>query len=1592
MAKLLLFFVICFFSVSLVQAQCDKTFYLNLNGTGVWYSASVADPYRKYSLCKDYLAEFAVSTGDSKNLKFKWFRNDTLLTETLYSIKTSKAGLYRVEIKDDNCVYEIKTVELEFVENIQINTAREITICENIGSPYSINTETNPYLQPITYQWQRNGIDIVGATNSSINPKNAGTYTIRATAGNCSATSAPIDVKASPDNILQSYIALDNSNYSPLLGDTLFLCDDNTYNLTALNTTDWYFNGNFIGNDYKVPLKESGTYYTSQKFVGNCIIRSNPIYISLGKKISPLIIPPLSNAISCDAKFLHFYNGSFRGNNRLVFYDFKTDAIRAQFFNVRNSFTNWMYAEDYKVQLEAGSCKSDPVHLDFTNRTVQLQSNARSARGEKIALCNNEAISLSVSHNIEDEVSLYKDGKAIKTKLSSTREFVNFSVSETGKYYIKITSPYCDPITPIFSDTLEVDIAEPISTILTQDKKNCSLENLKAADYAGYSYRWYKNDALLPDETSSNLFLNSKGPGLYYAVLQKDLCSVATQTVTFIDSKEKIIATQFKGSERKSISSSVCEGYNLFLVSSLPYATYEWKGPNGFTSKEPSITIENISSQHSGWYFLHTTKDGCTLTDSINIQIKLKSEFSIRFLTPICADKDLIVEASGALGTYKTSYNLFGSLIGQKAFTINSKDAKVYLNHGKIVKPFQYNSDNFLIFHSQTQACSFNVDIPPINSSEDCNDALTFTNLKEKYCYETKTTLTFNIPKSVPANTKFKLSIENLNSNFSLGTTTKNTVEVQMPGFSLHNAYFIIESEDGKYKAISKEVNIIGSQKPFIVAFNGSNSTSSVGGTHCEGYATKIAIPYPRGQSYQWKKDGFDIVGATKKEFDAKESGNYTIAVTELGCVAESNSLVIKSGSIPGAAIKSITGFASICQGFGAPIIETGGFGYDKYVWKYNGSIVAEKTTNEAFEARETGYYLLEASQGTCKKITDSIYVNVSELSKNLISVFTTTPEKGKVYVCDTIDTYFYNRSFNIYNRNNEDIIQFFKRYGLNFQWKHNSMDIPNAINPYTITSNKPGKYILQVKQGECVVNSNEIEVVQQEKPSVKLLSSSYGSYDEVKNSISVCVGDSLTLYPYSKVFVNDWDKELYKDGKLIESRTKLDGNNFYSYFPIYESGAYYLKVSSSLQKNCSSISDTIHIEVANKTVTLPVDTFAVCKNVIYTSYFMEADSFQLIYNNKVISHDSNLILDQPGLYVLEGKRNNGCIIKKPYLKENKIKPYVTSNRFYSLPFPDPVVSCKGLQVNLAIAGIHGSYTFEWYNNEQKLLYTDYSINVNESGNYYAKVKYGDCEATTNAIKVDFMEIKNEISPAVDSLGICINGSFQTLEVSKDTGYTYEWFKDNVGIEETSAILKATQTGTYKALIQSGDCSALTTKVKIYTSTQLPTATISGDTTLNMGDTANLKLSFTSSPPFTYKLSNNQDGTSEKSTIVHPVKIEEATIFKLASIKNACGEGTVSGEAKVQVIILANEPLIGHKITIAPVPAESYCEIIFDLPTSQTVSYQLLDMKGQQLSEKNLGNVTYKKQYLNLSQLTEGEYLIRIQVGKDFVTRKLIKF
>jgi Concanavalin A-like lectin/glucanases superfamily len=80
-----------------------------------------------------------------------------------------------------------------------------------------------------------------------------------------------------------------------------------------------------------------------------------------------------------------------------------------------------------------------------------------------------------------------------------------------------------------------------------------------------------------------------------------------------------------------------------------------------------------------------------------------------------------------------------------------------------------------------------------------------------------------------------------------------------------------------------------------------------------------------------------------------------------------------------------------------------------------------------------------------------------------------------------------------------------------------------------------------------------------------------------------------------------------------------------------------------------------------------------------------------------------------------------------------------------------------------------------------------------------------------------------------------------------------------------------------------------------------PTATVSGNSTINQGQSANISLAFTGAAPYTYTLSDGQTGTTSTNPLTILVSPLSTTTYTVTSIRNACGAGTSSGSGVVTV-------------------------------------------------------------------------------------------
>jgi hypothetical protein len=79
-----------------------------------------------------------------------------------------------------------------------------------------------------------------------------------------------------------------------------------------------------------------------------------------------------------------------------------------------------------------------------------------------------------------------------------------------------------------------------------------------------------------------------------------------------LEKKIRIQINRFPKSPELPASQNLCIGDTLFLpLSEIAGATYQWSGPNGFSSKEASLYIPNLTRNHAGLYQLSVLQNGC---------------------------------------------------------------------------------------------------------------------------------------------------------------------------------------------------------------------------------------------------------------------------------------------------------------------------------------------------------------------------------------------------------------------------------------------------------------------------------------------------------------------------------------------------------------------------------------------------------------------------------------------------------------------------------------------------------------------------------------------------------------------------------------------------------------------------------------------------------------------------------------------------------------------------------------------------------------------------------------------------------------------
>jgi len=185
----------------------------------------------------------------------------------------------------------------------------------------------------------------------------------------------------------------------------------------------------------------------------------------------------------------------------------------------------------------------------------------------------------------------------------------------------------------------------PLPPIISTNSPVCQGQSIQLSipAVAGASYSWTG-----PNEFTSsvqNPVINNAGmdnAGNYSVVVTVGQCSSIPATTW-------VVVKTVPAAPSISSNSPLCEGTSLsFSATNIAGASYNWYGPNAFTSSQQNPLLSGVSVSNSGTYSITVTVNGCTsapVTTSVLVNA-LPPAPVLRSNSPICAGSALQLNAT----------------------------------------------------------------------------------------------------------------------------------------------------------------------------------------------------------------------------------------------------------------------------------------------------------------------------------------------------------------------------------------------------------------------------------------------------------------------------------------------------------------------------------------------------------------------------------------------------------------------------------------------------------------------------------------------------------------------------------------------------------------------------------------------------------------------------------------------------------------------------------------------------------------------------------------------------------------------------------
>lgn len=576
------------------------------------------------------------SSGFTSGVAYSWSGPDGFTSDqaspSLMGYDAINAGVYTLTVSSTGCNSTSYQTTVGYLSPLSASASVNSPVCQGSNVTLSANTITG-----VTYLWEGPGGYSSSQTNpllTNVQPSQSGEYTLTISRTGCGSASATTTLSVGP-----GYGTVIVQSNSPICeGTTLSVSATTGIGATTLWTAPDGFttsSPNFTRNN--VSGLEAGIYSYSISSPGcGTTIRTLNVTVNALPSLSPG-----SNSPVCQGSAVYLNTNSVSGAS----YAWSgPNGFVSTIQNPSVSSAQPVASGTYSLTVTVSGCgvlsSTTVVSVGANPSTVVATSNSPICTG----------LNLNLSGTVLSGVDYSWAGPNGFTSTASQPVIAGATSVNGGVYTLVASSPGCGTVTRTHTVVVNSLIISPGSNSpICQG--NALIFTTNAVSGATYSWAGPNGFASsLQNPSISNA--QAIRSGVYTLTVNSSSCGLSTATTT-------AVVGSTLGSLSLTSNSPVCVGNNLNLtITNRTGFSFNWTGPNGFTSNVATPVITGVTSLAAGRYTVVVVSAGCgtsTVTTG-NLVVNNPGSVTAGSTSPVCIGSAIYFNGNAPTGsTYSWS-------------------------------------------------------------------------------------------------------------------------------------------------------------------------------------------------------------------------------------------------------------------------------------------------------------------------------------------------------------------------------------------------------------------------------------------------------------------------------------------------------------------------------------------------------------------------------------------------------------------------------------------------------------------------------------------------------------------------------------------------------------------------------------------------------------------------------------------------------------------------------------------------------------------------------------------------------------------------